>query len=97
MSLSVRPATERSAGVRLTAGDRAVMAFFGVRGVGSVYYLAYATGVVGFGSATGVLWSTAAFTIVLSVLVHGLTAGLAMDWLERREARASARSGAVSR
>ena len=55
---------------RLGPRERLVTAFFGVRGVGSIYYLAFATGQAEFGG-TRVLWSTVAFTIVLSVLVHG--------------------------
>ena len=66
---------------RLGPRERLVTAFFGVRGVGSLYYLAYATGQVDTG-ATRVLWSTVTFTIVLSVLVHGIGATPAMRWLE---------------
>lgn len=83
ISLGIRPAGEHSDGKRLTRADRAVMSFFGVRGIGTVYYLAYATGHGSF--PEGVLWSTAAFTIVLSVLVHGGLAGIAMGWLDRRQ------------
>ena len=66
----------------LTRGERAATAFFGVRGVGSLFYLAYATGAADFGDSQ-VLWSTVAFTIVLSVLVHGVTATPVMRRLER--------------
>lgn len=83
LSLVVRSRRERSAGRRLNRRDMAVMAFFGVRGIGTIYYLAYATGQASFEGMES-LWTTAAFTIVLSVLVHGALSGLAMDWLERR-------------
>jgi NhaP-type Na+/H+ or K+/H+ antiporter len=58
--------------------ERAVVAFYGVRGIGSIYYLAYA------GSHTELvneaqLWATVAFTIVLSTVVHGFTAGIAVE------------------
>jgi NhaP-type Na+/H+ or K+/H+ antiporter len=46
-------------------------AFFGVRGIGSIFYLAYAAGeadVLG----ENWLWSTVAFTIVASVVIHGV-------------------------
>jgi NhaP-type Na+/H+ or K+/H+ antiporter len=69
----------------LTGAERLTTSFFGVRGVGSLYYLAYATGHADFGDHQ-VLWSTVAFTIALSVLVHGVTATPAMRWLERRRA-----------
>ena len=57
---------------------RAVVAFYGVRGIGSVYYLAYA------GSHAELvneyqLWATIAFTIFASTVVHGLTAGFAVE------------------
>lgn len=71
--LVIRPA----AGVIALLGDprlerpqRWTAAFFGVRGIGSVYYLAYAAGEVP-SLATDWMWSTVAFTIAASVLVHG--------------------------
>jgi sodium/hydrogen antiporter len=66
---------------RLGPRERLVTAFFGVRGVGSIYYLAYATGQAHFPDQR-LLWSTVAFTIVLSVLVHGVAATPVMRWLE---------------
>ncbi|MBI4944428.1 MAG: cation:proton antiporter [Actinobacteria bacterium] len=74
---------DRVADGALGPRERAVTAFFGVRGVGSVYYLAYALGHADFGDVDRVLWSTVTFTIVLSVLVHGVAATPAMAWLER--------------
>ena len=63
--------------------ERLVTAFFGVRGVGSLYYLAYASGEADF-VGLDQLWATVAFTIMMSVLVHGITATPAMRWLEKR-------------
>lgn len=63
--------------------EAVVTAFFGVRGVGSIYYIAYATGQASFPEVRW-LWSTVAFTIVLSVFVHGVAATPAMAWLDRR-------------
>jgi NhaP-type Na+/H+ or K+/H+ antiporter len=57
-------------------------AFFGVRGVGSLFYLAYATNEAEFGDHEQ-LWAVVAFTIALSVLVHGITATPVMKRLER--------------
>jgi NhaP-type Na+/H+ or K+/H+ antiporter len=68
--------------------ERRTTAFFGVRGIGSVYYLAFATGQAGF-SERRELWSTVAFTVVLSVVVHGMTATPAMRRLDRSRARAA--------
>ncbi|MGH3368991.1 MAG: cation:proton antiporter [Nocardioidaceae bacterium] len=81
-ALGTRGATCRIGDHVLTSPERLVTSFFGVRGVGSLFYLAYATGRADFGDVD-LLWSTVAFTIALSVLVHGVTATPAMRWLER--------------
>ncbi len=82
LALGFRGATARIGDHVFTSQERLATSFFGVRGVGSLYYLAYATGQADFGRHE-VLWSTVAFTIALSVLVHGITATPAMRWLER--------------
>lgn len=57
----------------LTRSQRCAVAFFGVRGIGSVYYVAWAAGEVSeFG--TDWMWSTVAFTVTASVLLHGTLA-----------------------
>jgi NhaP-type Na+/H+ or K+/H+ antiporter len=58
--------------------ERLVVAFYGVRGIGSIYYLAYAGHHVELVDE-GALWATIALTIVLSTVVHGLTAGIAVE------------------
>lgn len=65
-------------GMGLNWRPRAVIAFYGVRGIGSIYYLAYAGHHVELVNE-GALWAIVAFTIVVSTTVHGLTAGLAVD------------------
>jgi sodium/hydrogen antiporter len=65
----------------LSKKERVAVAFFGVRGVGSLFYLAYATGQADFGNHE-LLWATVGFTIALSVFVHGITAMPAMRRLE---------------
>jgi NhaP-type Na+/H+ or K+/H+ antiporter len=57
--------------------ERAVIAVFGIRGMGSVYYLAHATGQADFAGADR-LWAIALAAIVLSIVLHGTTAGLAL-------------------
>ncbi|MFE6508239.1 cation:proton antiporter [Nocardioides sp. NPDC057767] len=72
--LALTPWAGRTKGTAaLTRGQRWATAFFGVRGVGSVYYLAYAAG-EHEALAQDWLWSTVAFTIVASVLIHGVLA-----------------------
>lgn len=67
----------------LDRGERMAVSFFGVRGVGSLYYLAYATTHHEVPDESW-LWSTVAFTVVLSVLLHGITATPAMARLDAR-------------
>ena len=54
--------------------QRGVVAFYGVRGIGSIYYLAYAGGQLNLVDE-GALWATVTFTILLSTIVHGFSAG----------------------
>ncbi|WP_198598209.1 cation:proton antiporter [Mangrovicella endophytica] len=64
-------------GSELVGRDRLVVAFYGVRGVGSIYYLGFGASHVDFLDKNQ-LWATVAFTIVVSTVVHGLTAGMVM-------------------
>lgn len=58
---------------RMRWGQRAAVAFFGVRGVGSLYYLAYAIGEAPK-LGTPWMWSTVVFTVTASVVIHGVLA-----------------------
>ena len=66
----------------------------GVRGIGSLFYLAYAATHADFPEIRW-LWSVVAFTVVVSVYLHGFTAPLAMAWQERGE-QSQRRAGARS-
>ena len=65
------------------APTRAALAFFGVRGMGTIYYLAHAVTEEAFPEARQV-WSIAILTIVLSIVVHGTTASIALAGIERK-------------
>lgn len=65
-------------GTGLDTRERRIVAFYGVRGIGSIYYLGYASSHLEFVNE-GALWATIALTILLSTLVHGLTAGIVVD------------------
>jgi NhaP-type Na+/H+ or K+/H+ antiporter len=73
----VRPLTAWVALLRTSTslGERAAISFFGIRGIGSLYYLAYAVNAAHF-SRADLLWAMVAFTVVVSILVHGTTATL---------------------
>ena len=73
--------------------ERLVVAFFGVRGVGSIYYVAYAAGAASFPEERW-LWSTVGFTIALSVVLHGILATPVMRRLDRRRDDAERNAGA---
>ena len=79
----------------MDARERLVTAFFGVRGVGSLFYLAYAAGHAEFEDLRW-LWATLAFTIGLSVVVHGVLAKPAMAWLEVNRKRREDPDGTAS-
>ncbi len=66
--------------------ERLVVAFFGIRGVGSIYYLSFAAGAATF-SEERWMWSTVGFTVALSVLLHGVLATPVMTWVDRRAKR----------
>jgi len=67
-------------GTGLPRNDRAVIAFWGVRGIGSIYYLCYAGRHIEFINESQ-LWSLVGVVILLSTILHGFSAGWAMDRL----------------
>ena len=78
-------------GTKLRGRERLVVSFYGVRGIGSIYYIAYATGHLHLANQDA-LWALAVFVIFSSTVVHGLTAGIAVERvtgepLKREDAR----------
>ncbi|WP_313900838.1 hypothetical protein [Methylobacterium sp. J-026] len=69
-----------------SAEDRAVVSFFGIRGLETIYYLAFETGHASF-EGTELLWSTAGLTVLISILLHGVTVTPALRALDRRMGR----------
>jgi len=82
LSLHIGRREPRAGAHTLGSRETLVTAFFGVRGVGSLYYVAYATGQADFGNHA-VLWATVGFTVGLSVIVHGIAETPAMKRLDR--------------
>ena len=70
------------AGLGLRGRERWALAVFGVRGIGSIYYLAFAAGAATFAGLES-LWSAVALVVLVSVLLHGLSAKHVMAWLDR--------------
>lgn len=71
--------------------QRGLMGWFGIRGIGSIYYLFYALnhGLAGTSSAVAVNLTVS--VIALSIIVHGLSTQPMLAWYERR-AQANAQS-----
>ena len=67
--------------------ERAAIAFFGIRGIGSFYYLAYALNHARFESPD-LLWAIVSLCVVGSILLHGIASTPAMRFLDRRRRRA---------
>ena len=59
------------AGLPLTNQERGVIAFLGIRGLGSFYYLAYALGQAEF-EQPEILWVTVCNLVLVSIVLHGV-------------------------
>jgi sodium/hydrogen antiporter len=69
--------------------ERAAISFFGIRGIGSLYYLSYGLNEAEFpGKET--LWALVDFVVTLSIIIHGLTGAPVINALERRREHANA-------
>jgi sodium/hydrogen antiporter len=82
--LLIRPATAwlALAGAPADRRERTAIALFGIRGIGTFYYIAYATSQAPFAGAEQV-WAAAGFVVVVSVLAHGVAATPIMTRLDR--------------
>ncbi len=79
-------------GGRAGPKERAVISFFGVRGVGSLFYIAFALQEGRFPGGEH-LWALTSLVVVGSIVLHGATATPIMATLDRRRARAARRAG----
>ena len=64
--------------------QRRLVAWFGIRGIGSLYYLAYALDHAVPLELARTLADVALLTIAASIALHGVSATPLMDWYERR-------------
>lgn len=60
--------------------QKLAISFLGIRGIGSVFYLAFAFHQIDYGNEAA-LWSIVSFTILCSIVLHGLTANMIMKYL----------------
>jgi sodium/hydrogen antiporter len=90
MLLVIRPASVKGAlwGLGTLGAQRRLMGWFGIRGIGSVYYLAYA---VNHGLPGDLAQTLSAFTlsvIAASIVLHGVSVTALMSRYQRRRYRA---------
>ncbi|RYZ01535.1 MAG: sodium:proton antiporter [Comamonadaceae bacterium] len=81
------------AGTRTAAARRLLLGWFGIRGIGSLYYLAYA---INHGLPAALASQLTALTlsvVVASIVVHGVSVTPLMGAYERRFRRSRARPG----
>lgn len=76
-------------GFSANRSEKLMLAFFGIRGVGSVYYMAYAANHVALPGSDR-LWAVVGLVILFSVVLHGFTASTLMRLLDRQQGRKSA-------
>jgi len=70
-------------GSNLPWQSRWAVGFLGIRGIGSIYYLSYGQ-MHGEFEELNTLWSAAAFVILLSVLIHGVSSAALIRYLAER-------------
>lgn len=70
-------------GTNLHFKEKLAIGFFGIKGIGSFYYLAFAVAHTAFQEKEK-LWALTAFTVLLSIIIHGLTATSVMKKLKVR-------------
>jgi NhaP-type Na+/H+ or K+/H+ antiporter len=61
---------------------RLALGYFGIRGLGSLYYVSLAAAIASFG-ASRTLWPVTALTVLLSIVLYGITASPALRLLDR--------------
>jgi sodium/hydrogen antiporter len=70
-------------GSRIGGSRRLIVSVFGIRGIGSIYYLAYALANYDFGYVE-TLWGAVLVVIIASSILHGFSAYPVMNWLDKR-------------
>jgi len=89
MLLVIRPLVGRLAlwGAPGYGPEHWVVAAFGIRGIGTLYYVSYALAHVADFPDAEEVWATAAFVVLVSVVVHGIAATPVMQAIDRGRPR----------
>ena len=69
-------------GTRLRRSEKWIIAFFGIRGLGSFYYVAFALGAATFQAE--ILWTVICFVVLASIVMHGVVVKPAMRAFDRQ-------------
>jgi len=79
----IRPLTAYLAltGVNLHYKEKGIISFFGIRGIGSFFYLSFALNQTWFNHGKE-LWAIVSFIVLLSIVTHGFTAAFTFKKLE---------------
>lgn len=88
--LVIRPITGLIglAGHKADRSEKLTLAFFGIRGVGSIYYLAYGLNHIHVAGAEAErLWGLVGLVVLFSIVLHGLTVTPIMRLLDRQHGR----------
>jgi len=73
-------------GLKRPLREKLILAFFGIRGVGSFYYLAYGLNAAPFEGGDR-LWALVGLICLMSILLHGITVTPVMRWFDRSQGR----------
>ena len=86
LMLVIRPIATRLLlmGTPTTNPQRWLMGWFGIRGIGSLYYLSYALSHGVSGPAAAELAGVTISVVAASILLHGISARPILKWYERR-------------
>lgn len=68
-------------GIKMPLREKLAISFFGIRGIGSFFYLSFALDKVTFVDADQ-LWSVVGFIVMVSIVLHGVTATKSMSYLD---------------
>ena len=81
----IRPLTAFIAltGPHLHYKEKGIISFFGIRGMGSFFYLSFALSQNWFNYG-GELWALVSFIVLISILIHGLTASFSFKKLKEQ-------------
>jgi sodium/hydrogen antiporter len=70
-------------GINISPKEKMAISFFGIRGIGSFYYLAFAMYKTTF-THEEEIWAVVSFIVVVSIFLHGITAFPVMRHLDLR-------------